>query len=577
MTTHISSPADPSPQPQEPNRAFASPHDVVQASGLPTELAACVLSVTGKLKLWNSERISVAKELCSHFASGLEEGETPSQLLAAFGDPAQSARMISKAKKKLRPAWYKAGVASAKVLAGAAGTALLVYGVLWVRFATAKPSVKIDYIAKHNAKLATVADADRAWPAYREQLAKLPKPTDTLNNAGFPHIAPDSPAWAEAAQYVRVNRDVLLALREISQRPNLGLTLSIDFDATPRPGETAPARAVADAQTFPRVLEEGLLNVKLPHLQTLREFARVLTFDTKLACKEGDLQRAGENIDTILRLASHACEDESFVINQLVGAAILALAANSAHEVTLTAAPSEAWLLARAKAFEAVAPRFASVSLQGEIDGAADLLQRAFTDDGSGDGRLAMPTDVWAVLAGESGTRDSSLLSTLASPIHSAQSPGRRTLHSDYQAAYDELKKLDSLTLAQAHQRIASGSGAKLQTEFVTKQTESLVRAIRSVRLAHARSQATSYALKVLASKQFASNQSLTPPRDPWADGALRTRGEGSSFIVYSVGEDQDDDQGKAPDGRAKSGAFQPGAANVPLMDGDTILFGPGM
>src|SRR6478736_6300727 len=59
---------------------------IIASSNLPAELATAVTQVVGKSRLWRSEKASVATELVSHFQDGLEAGQSPQDLLMAFGD-----------------------------------------------------------------------------------------------------------------------------------------------------------------------------------------------------------------------------------------------------------------------------------------------------------------------------------------------------------------------------------------------------------------------------------------------------------------------------------------------------------
>ena len=77
---------------------------LVTDASMPEPLAAIVRDVAKRSRLWRSD---VAMELIAHFTDGLESGQSPEQLVAAFGEPAQAAKLIRKAKKRNRPLGWR--------------------------------------------------------------------------------------------------------------------------------------------------------------------------------------------------------------------------------------------------------------------------------------------------------------------------------------------------------------------------------------------------------------------------------------------------------------------------------------
>ena len=50
----------------------------------------------------------VARELCAHFRDGLASGASPEALRGAFGDTRRAAQLLTRARKRLRPLWWRA-------------------------------------------------------------------------------------------------------------------------------------------------------------------------------------------------------------------------------------------------------------------------------------------------------------------------------------------------------------------------------------------------------------------------------------------------------------------------------------
>ena len=73
---------------------------------LPESLRSVVLDVVQRSKLWPDEKRDVALELCTHFADGLQKGESEAALLESFGDVRTAAKLIRRARLRNRSfAW----------------------------------------------------------------------------------------------------------------------------------------------------------------------------------------------------------------------------------------------------------------------------------------------------------------------------------------------------------------------------------------------------------------------------------------------------------------------------------------
>ena len=70
---------------------------------LPENIVSVVLDVVRRTRLRPAEKSDTARELFTHFADGLEKGNTPEELIESFGSPATSARLIRRACLRNRP------------------------------------------------------------------------------------------------------------------------------------------------------------------------------------------------------------------------------------------------------------------------------------------------------------------------------------------------------------------------------------------------------------------------------------------------------------------------------------------
>ena len=87
----------PSPQPR---------YDIpllLRESGIPEPAQTLIRHLVRKTRLWRREQHEVASELITHFAGGLDAGQSIDELRSSFGDPKASAKLIRRAKKRNRP------------------------------------------------------------------------------------------------------------------------------------------------------------------------------------------------------------------------------------------------------------------------------------------------------------------------------------------------------------------------------------------------------------------------------------------------------------------------------------------
>ena len=136
------------------------------------------------------------------------------------------------------------------------------------------------------------------------------------------------------------------------------------------------------------LLEPSLISVLLPHVQSFRTAARLLHFDTQYAVEQGDTQRVTENLSAFYGLAKHAA-DCNCIVGGLVGFAVADMGFRELQE-TLQSHPtflSSQQLQRIQNTLEKFRPRDL-IQLGGEQALVHDLIQRVFTDDGNGDGRI---------------------------------------------------------------------------------------------------------------------------------------------------------------------------------------------
>ncbi|MCA9098655.1 MAG: hypothetical protein KDA36_09720, partial [Planctomycetaceae bacterium] len=140
---------------------------------LPLELSKLIETVVRQTRLWNREKIDVARELLNHCEDGLAAGVLPEQILTDFGDPLNAARLIRRSKIRQRSRLWHVQHRMLQGIGFLLLFAFLVYLWLLVRFLTAVPTIKRDFIGEIDLRSKAIPEEKRAWPLYREALMKI--------------------------------------------------------------------------------------------------------------------------------------------------------------------------------------------------------------------------------------------------------------------------------------------------------------------------------------------------------------------------------------------------------------------
>ncbi len=373
---------------------------VVADANLPSELADAVGQVVKRTRLWRREKVDVASELVAHFQDGLEASRTPQQLLVSFGDPQQAARLIRRAKKQGRPLeWH---LCRCFLWTGAA--LFLAYVAMAVYLFTGQPSIKTDYLAIINERALSVPENERAWPLYRAALQgmglvewnSVPK---WVENA---ELAPGTPAWSEAVDWLENHASSLQLVRQAAQRRDLGFPVwgadkyfpaedraALWELSDPKPGESDRAAEV------PPLEDRSLEETYLPHLGPLRSLGRLLMIDGHRAASSGNGIAAASDVEALIGLSRHFAETP-FYVTQVVANSIQGYAFVTIGRI-LTDYP-ELWTNDQLRDFAhiiAAAPVDWRRGFDSDRATFRDTLQRLYTDDGHGDGRMVLHASSW--------------------------------------------------------------------------------------------------------------------------------------------------------------------------------------
>jgi hypothetical protein len=353
--------------------------EAIEQSQLPQQVCETIQRVVQRSRLWPSERLDVACELIAHFQDGIEAGKSVSDLMDEFGDIEQAAKLIRRAKKRNRPAWWRMAKRTVQSACIVIASLIVFYIGLAAWYYTGEPTIRRDYIAELNAVPATVPAEDRAWPAYREALTPLQANETLTELAG---IGSDHERWPELRAELKRHAHDLERLRQATAMPGLGFIAAETLDPDDR--------AFFGTENESERPSTGLPVVLLSYLTPMRNAAMILAGDARLAAEEGDHDRATANIVAMLRMSQHIDEHPT-LINQLVTFAIMAVTINALGEL-LSDSPDifrDDDLLTIAHTMAATTgTNPIRIDLRGERMFFEDFVQRIYTDDGRGGGRF---------------------------------------------------------------------------------------------------------------------------------------------------------------------------------------------
>ncbi|MEM6329894.1 MAG: hypothetical protein AAF790_06565 [Planctomycetota bacterium] len=364
---------------------------VIGAAGLPEAAADVIHHVVRKARLWRRERVDVATELVAHLQDGLECGAAAEALAADFGDAREAARLIRRAKRRCRPLWWQAWWWLSRSAASLLGVYVL--AALWL--ATSTPSVKVDYLAELNRQVTQTPVEDRAWPVYLEVARRGGREKHDEQALAEMSVAdidwPDFDALGPEASrtWIAEHQDLVGLIRTAAAKPYFAAPLSPrsmaigGFD--PETGEIIEPPG-GDFVSF------TVIDTLLPHIQSMRDYAFVLRQDALVAAGmdggPGNGPRVLADIEAMLGLAKH-CDESPFLVAGLVAIALDGIA----YELTLELMRDKPGLFTTEQ-LTRLAHRVAAInySVAMWVDGERmiynDIVQRVYSDNGSGDGHM---------------------------------------------------------------------------------------------------------------------------------------------------------------------------------------------
>ena len=441
-----------------------------------------------------------------------------------------------------------------------------------------------------NAAALAVPEEDRAWPVYREALLALDR-GQAAKIAALKGLEPEVEGWDDAVRFTADHGPALATARRGAAMENLGFVFSTSIAAEDR--DLWPERYDQEqtaSEPFGDLLtvapDTFLVWVQMPHMMELRRLHQLLATDALVAAERSDAGRVNANLAAMLGMAGQLGADGT-VIGQLIRAVMFRETIDLTGDL-LRRRPellTQAHLRRLAHAFAAgdTLPR---MTLSGERLFFEDTLQRIYTDNGRGDGHLApgalglmrvlTVTQATDGSAGDGGSGvsgalfDGPVAGIAMAPLANAAVASRKEMEAAYDRVMDRYEARFATPYWEARRSVEVGdefrSSRSLRQQirylFVSTMVPGFDSAYRVQEDSFARRDGilVALALEVHRGRHGdwpATLGELTPdllpsvPRDRFTGESLRYRVAGGEVVVYSVGQDLDDDGGLLPEAAA--------------------------
>lgn len=294
--------------------------------------------------------------------------------------------------------WKRAG----QFVGLVAACLVVCYAILFTRFHLAKPNVAWNYTAEYNAEARKIAETDRAWPLYRSALVAMEplsvvmdeieesdpdaSPSDLNFWDELLAAEPGDKYWQFILPHLDRNRQSIELTRQAAARPMLGFYYD-DPDNAVMYGVSYGHIAVHEPDESEN---QGLFGITLEQLDLLRTLGRLLVFDTRRAAAESDGAEVVANLSALMAVSEHCGDAPPSLITQVIAINIFESVLEALDQI-LDRCPDvleDDQLEMLSNQIAATFGGTITLTVEGERAFMKDALQRIYTDDGNGDGRL---------------------------------------------------------------------------------------------------------------------------------------------------------------------------------------------
>ncbi|MHC4120923.1 MAG: hypothetical protein ACYSWO_25815 [Planctomycetota bacterium] len=397
--------------------------------------------------------------------------------------------------------------------------------------AEAEPNPKIDCVAKINELAKAGRDESlNAAPFYQKAIelcVEQPKEVIAINNSAWPA---DLSAKEQSVlkQWVQSNCEALWQLELGAKKP---------YYWAERSSEDGSA-----------------MGTLMPGLSEFRQLAFALRWRMKLHAAEGNIDKAVADIITCYRFGLHQTGPK-VLVEQLVGIALRSIAIQTAFAILDRTKPDGDLLPTLQSQIEQLsASEGYMLDMRGEKFVILDLIQRIFTDDGNGDGRIRMESELAKMMLDVMDINTEEQIQSFQKLKRRQTTEVVEKVFEYYNSAFRKIPwqwKDDNINHENEIERITSGN--VLVKHFIPS-------AFRLAELFNQGSADTDALITTIALFRYEVDKGQFPERldelipagylkvlstDPFSNRAFVYKRVNDNFTLYSFGRDCDDDGGQ--------------------------------
>jgi len=350
---------------------------------LPVCAAEFIKQVIKKMRYRKKVQADVAAELIAHFEDELKECSTTEQkeqkaqrLIAEFGDIKLLAVLLRRAKKRCRPLWRRYLVRSSQVI-----SIIILYIVIRVVFlTTGSANINVNYADWLNNLVKNGRAEEENAKSYYDKAAEL--------SLEFPSEI-EKKLYSCTSKGCRVNHGGMADFNDFEMEH---LVKWLDgnqaaFEALRQGSEKPYYWPLYNNENSGPIQEKLILDVLKP-LSKYRKVARAMNWQIRYDAYKQNITVALDNCMVLQKVGCHL-EGKGLLIEQMVGIAIEAIANQSIFSVLEKADVRSDMLKELVEKFEkSYSTQRRVIDFEAEMAFWYDLVQRGFTDDGKGSGRV---------------------------------------------------------------------------------------------------------------------------------------------------------------------------------------------
>ena len=390
------------------------------------------------------------------------------------------------------------------------------------------PNPKVDYIAKINELARAGRDENlNAAPFYQKAFELYVESGEELRNKLYSRSRPVRLAGLSDKEQSLLKEWVLSNSQALSQL------------------ELGTKKPYYWAEKFSP--SGSVIGILWPELHKFRQLSRAITWRAKLTAVEGNIDKAVADIVTCYRFGLHMSSGP-LLEEQLVGIAIRALALGSTFKILDRTEMGQASMKSLQRQIEQLSTDESYIpDVRAEKFSILDIIQRMFTDDGKGGGRIHMES-VKSMLTVRNGQEQSleklqrrQTTEAVEKTFEYLDFVGQKTPWQWKNEQINPEKEFEKIMEGNAFVQEFCPGFVRVAEIFarVRAETDALI-----TTLALLRYKANKGQLPEKLDELVSTGYLKTLPTDPFSGGPFVYKRIGDDFMLYSFGEDCDDDSG---------------------------------